>query len=584
MQNISIRKLRPWRLVPGPRQLATDLLAGLQGAVSSVPGGMAAAVLAGVNPIQGLFACIAGPIAGGLTARTRLMIITTTGAVALAAGSALHAVAPVHRPAAVSLIAVLVAAALLLAGLLRLGRYTRFVTHSVMMGFLTGISVNIVCGQIAGLTGAKAHGHVPVQEALSVLLHPGRIDLASAATGLGALIILAVLGRTRIAPAAMLLAVVLPTVVAGVSAASVARVKNTSRIQPGIPAPALPDFHLLSYGMIGGALAVAVIIVVQGAGVSEAARGQEPGAPPVNGDVIAQGVANLAAGLLRGIPVGGSLGQTALNVKSGARTRLAAVAAGAWMAVILAAFSGAVGEVAVPTLAAVLIYFGISSLQPGEIRTILRTGPSSQVAIVATFTATLLLPVAAAVAIGVALALLQQLNRDALDLTVVELIPLPDGRLAECGPPDRLPDRKVTILDVYGSLLYAGSRTLQVQLPEPAEQAVLVLRLRGRTSLGATFVKVICDYADQLGAAGGRMYLSGLADDLIQWLRGTGRVGGPLQLAGASPVLGESTYTAYLDAATWLTAGSGPESEDGDRVDRRAGPQREPKRGNHAQE
>jgi len=273
MRTDSARGPRRRRLEPQPRQLATDIIAGLQGAISSVPGGMATAVLVGVQPIQGLYACVAGPIAGGLTTRTRLMIITTTGAVALAAGSALHSVAEAQRPAAVALLALLVAAALLLGGLLRLGRYTRFVSHSVMMGLLTGISVNIVCGQVAHLTGTTAHGHIAVQQALDVLLHPGRIDLAAAGTGLAALAILAALGRTRLAQAGTLLAVIIPTaLVAAVGATSVARVKDEGRLQAGIPVPALPDFHLLSYGMITGALAVAAIVVVQGAGVSEAAR------------------------------------------------------------------------------------------------------------------------------------------------------------------------------------------------------------------------------------------------------------------------------------------------------------------------
>ena len=89
-----------------PRRVAADLIAGLQGAVSSFPGGMAAAVLAGVHPIQGLYACVVGPIVGGLAARTRLMIITTTGAVALAAGSALHNVRSADRTAAAALLTI----------------------------------------------------------------------------------------------------------------------------------------------------------------------------------------------------------------------------------------------------------------------------------------------------------------------------------------------------------------------------------------------------------------------------------------------------------------------------------------------
>ena len=144
----------------GKRYLGRDLLAGLPGAVDNVPDGMAAAILVGVNPVQGLYASFAGPITGGLTANTRLMVITTTSASALAAGSALSGVPAAQRPAAVPLVALIAGAALVAAGLLKLGRYTRFVSYSVMTGFLTGVAVNIVCGQIPDLTGAPAHRRV----------------------------------------------------------------------------------------------------------------------------------------------------------------------------------------------------------------------------------------------------------------------------------------------------------------------------------------------------------------------------------------------------------------------------------------
>ena len=79
---------------PEPGTLRSDAIAGVPGAVGSVPDGMASAVLVGVNPVYGLYASFAGPIAGGLTASTRLMVITTTTAAALAAGSAVDGFAP----------------------------------------------------------------------------------------------------------------------------------------------------------------------------------------------------------------------------------------------------------------------------------------------------------------------------------------------------------------------------------------------------------------------------------------------------------------------------------------------------------
>jgi len=112
----------------------------------------------------------------------------------------------------------------------------------------------------------------------------------------------------------------------------------------------------------------------------------------------------------------------------------------------------------------------------------------------------------------------------------------------------------VTVLDVYGSLMYAGARTLQAHLPDPADaqSPVVVLRLRRRTSLGATFVKVVADYADRLADADGRLYLSGLEPSLTERLRRTGHIDGPVRAFEATPIVGESTHAAYLDAEAWL--------------------------------
>jgi SulP family sulfate permease len=553
----SLAASRRWLRSVGPERayLRGDMLAGLPGAISSVPDGMAAAVLAGVNPVQGLYASFAGPAAGGLAASTRLMVITTTSAAALAAGSALQSVPADKRPEAVPLLVIMVGVVLVAAGLVRLGRYTRFVSYSVMIGFLTGISVNIVCGQISDLTGAPAQGSFPLAKAVDVLSHPGNIDLASLLTGLGALAILVLLARTRLAVFSALVALAIPTavvVLAGLD--SVGRVGDQGEIPGGIPIPHLPDVRFMSFSLVAGAFAIAAIVLVQGAGVAEAAP--NPGNAPAdpNQDIIAQGAGNLAAGFFRGIAVGGSVGQTALNVSVGGRTRWAAIWSGIWMLVILALFSGLVAKIALPTLAAILIFAAIGSLRPGEITTILRTGRNSQVAVISTFAATLFLPVAAAVGIGVVLSLLLQLNQEAMDLAVVELVPLDDGRFEERPPPAVLTSQHVTVLDVYGSLLYAGARTLQAHLPDPgtAREPVVVLRLRRRTSLGATFIKVVSDYADHLASAGGRLYLSGLEPSLTERLMRSGQVDGPIRTFEATAIIGESTRDAYLDAEAWL--------------------------------
>ena len=169
---------------------------------------------------------------------------------------------------------------------------------------------------------------------------------------------------------------------------------------------------------------------------------------------------------------------------------------------------------------------------------------------------------AAAVGIGVALSLLLQINREALDLKVVQLEPLGDGHFTERPAPAELLSNQVTVLDVYGSLLYAGSRTLQARLPDPsrAERPVVVLRLRGRTALGSTFFVVASGYAAKLAERGGRLYISGADRELIDQMQRNGKieVDGPVAVYEAGAVIGASTAMAANDARTWLIEHGAP--------------------------
>ena len=154
--------LRSWgrSIKPDRKHFGKDMVAGLPGAISSVPDGMASAVLVGVNPVHGLYASFAGPLTGGLTSSTQLMVITTTTAAALAAGSAVSGFDAEQRPEALFLLTVLAGLVMIAAGLLKLGRYTRFVSYSVMTGFLTGVAVNIICGQLGDLTVFRPKGRM----------------------------------------------------------------------------------------------------------------------------------------------------------------------------------------------------------------------------------------------------------------------------------------------------------------------------------------------------------------------------------------------------------------------------------------
>jgi SulP family sulfate permease len=532
-------------------------------AIGTVPDGMAAGVLAGVNPVYGLYAGMAAPIAGGLLTSTELMVVTTTNAAAIAAGQALTGLDGAAREEALFLMIVLIGAIQIAAGLLRLGSLTRFVSHSVMTGFLSGIAVLIILGQLGTFAGYAPQGANRVAQALNLLLNVRSVDPWSVATGVLTMGLALTLPRTRLGTLGTVLALAVPSaMVAVLGWDSVKLVADTGTIPRGLPVPQLPRLTglpletLLSVATTS--LAVAAVVLVQGAGVSQGASNPDGRRSDPSRDFFAQGVANVASGLFRGLPVGGSMGSTSLNVTAGGRTRWAAIFAGVWMLLIVVLIPGLVGRVAMPALAALLILAALNAIRVDESLSIWHTGWASRLAILVTFGTTLFLPIPAAIAAGAGLSAILYIYSASSDISLVELVTLPDGRVEERPPPAQLPGDAVTVLGIYGSLFYAGAWTLERLLPAPqgATRAVVVLRLRGWTRVGATFVDVIARYAARLAAGGGRLYLSGVDAGLAGQLQRTGKVNvdGPVDVYAASGIVLDSTRRASAAATAWLVA------------------------------
>jgi SulP family sulfate permease len=457
-------------------------------------------------------------------------------------------------------------------GLLRFGRLARFVSYSVMTGFLTGIAVLTVLSQLPTVTGYEPTGANSVMETVDLALHIREVDLVTLAVAATALGLALILPRTILGNFGSLVAIVLPSlVVLLLRLDDVELVRDVGEIPRGLPSLALPSLSALSLDLITGALALAVVILVQGAGVSSSVPNPDGSRSSASGDFVAQGVANIASGVVRGLPVGGSLSTTALNVLAGARTRWAAVAAGLWIAIIVVLLPDVVGVIAMPTLASLLIVASVGAIKPAEARSIWRTGWPSRLAILATFLATLLLPIQIAVGSGVVLSALLYLFRASSDVSVVELVKRPDGRIEERGAPKRLPSHAVTVLDVYGHLFYAGARTLERLLPRPeeAERPVVILRLRGRRTVEATLIEVLTTYAEALAAVHGRLYLSGIDEDAYEQMIRTGKLveAGPVRAHLATPIIGESTGEAYAEAQAWLVRSEAEAESDAPTVD-----------------
>lgn len=555
-----------WNYLPGRRTFGRDSVAGLNTAIANVPDGMANAVIVGVNPIYGLYATTLGPLVGGALSSTRLMVITTTAAASLTAGRALTRVPADDRPAALFMMVILTGVIQVIFGLLRLGTLTRFVSYSVSVGLLTGIAVLLILSQLGTVTGYDAQGANRVAEAVDLVRHLDETQPA-ALTLAGITLVLAVLlPRTRIGGIGRLVAIVVPSVmVATLGWDGVAIVSDVGDIPRGFPTIAMPRFEFW-LDVVTGALSLAVIILVQSARLSYSVPNPDGSRSDVSRDFLAQGAANIASGLFRGLPVGGSMSATALSVLAGAKSSWAAISSGAWMALIVVVFPDAVSRIAMPALGALLLLAGFSSIKPKDFAAVSNAGWPSVLAAVTTFLATLILPIQVAVGIGAVLAGLLYVNKSSSDITVVELVRRPDGQFEEHAAPPRVRDRGVTVLAVYGNLFFASARTLDRLLPSPdAEQAVVVLRLRGQTSFGATLVDVLANYADRLARQGGRLYISGVSPRAFSQVTKAGRLTlhGPVRAYPAVAIVGKSTRDAIDDANAWLV-GTRPQGRDGE--------------------
>jgi len=548
---VSSRRARRW---------GNDVVAGAINAVVNVPDGLAAAALAGVNPILGLYTNAAAPIAGGLLVSAQRMQIATTSASAIAAGAAIRAYPAEQRIDALLLLTVTVGVFLALFAVLRLGRLAKYVSQAVMTGFLIGVAAVLIMDQLAPLVGYEPPPGSEPAQFWSLITHLGEVHWPTLAVGGFALALAVILGRTRLRGWSSPIALAAPTLlVLMLGVESVRVVADVSVVRGGLPMPRLPRIDLLGPNLVLASFALAAIIAIQGAGVSQSMTNLDGRPISADRDMLAQGAANVAAGVLSGIPAGGSVGQSALNVSVGAQTRWSSVFAGLWVLAALLFLSRPVGLVPMAALAALMIIAGIRAIDIGEARSIWAVGWPARLAALATFSACLFLSITSAILIGVFLSALLSMVGAANDVTIKALRQDETGSVLESAAPDLLDeDDEVVVLNVYGSLFFAGARTLGEHLPRPvgARRPVVVLRMRGHARVGATLVDVLDDYADALAAAGGRLYLTGLDPQLLASLLRVSKLtdGNDPVLYAATNRLGESTRRAVQDATVWRYA------------------------------
>jgi SulP family sulfate permease len=476
---------------------------------------------------------------------------------ALTAGSALVGLSGEEHAKALFTLTLLVGLVQVVAGLLRLGRLMRFVSNAVMVGFLTGVSVLVVLSQLGDFSGYSSQYNNKVVKAVDLFTHLNQVHAQTLVIGLATVVLILVFDRTRLRNFSMLIAMVVASgavLVFGWEA--VAQVEDVAEIPRGLPLPALPDLSLIP-ALIVPAISIAIIGLVQGAGISKAYPNPDGDYPDVSRDFSGQGAANVAAGVFQGMPLGGSVASSALNVSAGAKSRWSNVFAGLIILVVVLLFSRAVGLVAMPAMAALLIMAGIQSIKVEEFLDVWDVGWGPRVVMMVTFAMTLSVPVQMAVFGGVVLSVFVYLVSSAQDVRLTEIVPNPDGTYREGPAPAELPGNAVTLLHVSGNLFYAAAYKLEEMLPSAkrVERAVVVLRLRESDRIGSTFVNLLEFYEAQLKAGGGKLILAGVSARVKEQLdvtETTRDVLGERDIFLATENRAESTRLALEAAEAWL--------------------------------
>ena len=466
----AVQNLKPQR-----ENLSSDLIAGLTFAVVNVPQAMAHALLAMVNPVFGIYTLMVAVPIGAIFTSSVYMNVSTTSALSVAAGSSLVDTPASQRIEALAVLVLLVGVIQLLAGLFRLGFLIRFVSNAVMTGFLNGVAVLIILGQLGDLTGFRSTFSNNVLRALDLIFRFDQINVPTTIIGLltlGGIVALLYTPLRKFAfiiaigSATVLLALLtLPALPTADSFNSVRTVGEVATIPRSLPQLALPQPSLI-LAMLLPAFSVALIGLIQGAGVSQGYPNPDGKYPNVSRDFFGQGVANFATSFVGGVPAGGSISGTALLMSAGARSRLANISAGLFVAVIVLLVAPLVELVPMPALAALLIVAGFQGLRIPQAVTIWKTGRISTVIMIITFIATLFIPLQYAVLLGMVLSVVLYVFRQSNKVVVTQWVLQPEGFPLEQPAPTKLPSQQLTVLHVYGSLFFAAAKSLEEMLPK----------------------------------------------------------------------------------------------------------------------
>jgi SulP family sulfate permease len=356
------------------RHLVNEIAAGVTLAALCLPLNIGYAEAAGLPPQLGIYATIAPLLVYGFTAGSRRLRIGPDATIAALLAASIGPVAASTGADAVSLA---VATALLTGGFLvgfwalRLGALVRYLSKSVLIGFIGGLALEVLLSQIAKILGIRPEAEGWFLEAWELVTSIADASLPSVVVGVSTIVALRLLRRfAPKVPAALVVLVVMTVIVAVVEPEGVAML---GEVPSGLPVPRLPGIPAGAwFDLAGTALAIAVLTIAEGLLMAKRAARRHGEELAANDEIFALGAANVAGALTGSMPSGASASRTAALEAAGARSQLPAlVAAGAVIAVVLW-FTDLVAQLPAPALAGLVANAVVSTIEVPELRRLLR--------------------------------------------------------------------------------------------------------------------------------------------------------------------------------------------------------------------
>lgn len=339
--------------------LLPDVLAGLTVWAVLVPESLAYATIAGVDPVVGLYAAVPALVLYAVAGSSRHLVVGPMSATAALSAGVVTALHPGDAAAYLALTtgtALVTGLLCLLAGALRAGFLASFISEPVLKGFIVGLALTIIVGQVPALLGIEKGDGNFIEKTVDVVRELPEVDVVTAVLGLACLVVVLVLRRYAARVPGSLVVVVMGIVAVLALGLQDAGVAVVGPIDPGLGPLGLPDLDLGGYGdLVGPAAGVMLVGFAEALGAAKTYAARAGYDIDANRELVGMGLANVGSGLVSGMVVNGSLSKTAVNGGAGARSQLSGVTASVLTIATLLFLTPLFEQLPEATLAAVVI-------------------------------------------------------------------------------------------------------------------------------------------------------------------------------------------------------------------------------------